>query len=80
MSCTFRHKSVSEVRRKARLAVGFEIQNPKSCPCARHPHLLGQFIQHACADCGSVSAEDVLLGLLHLPVVFVPASQQDTRL
>lgn len=37
-------------------------------------HLLCQFIQHAWADGGSVGTEDVLLSLLHLPVVFVPGA------
>lgn len=38
-------------------------------------HLLCQFIQHACADCCSVGAEDVLLSLLYLPVILVPTRQ-----
>lgn len=39
-------------------------------------YLLCQLIEHACADRCSVSAEDVLLSLFHLPVIFVPGRRQ----
>ena len=50
---------------------GFEIHAALVCVC----YLLCQFIQHAGADRRGVCAEDVLLGLLQLPVVLVPAGQ-----
>lgn len=42
-------------------------------------YLLCELIQHACADSCSVSAEDVLLSLFYLPVIFVPGSHQEVR-
>ena len=41
--------------------------------------ILSNLVEHSCRDCGGVSSQEVLLGLIYFPVVAVPLRSEATH-